>query len=240
MKKVALTIAGLDPSGGAGILADTQTFAAFNCRPAAVITSITFQNASGVYGAVHQTAETVRAQLMPLLPVACVKTGMLPTREIVVELARMLREQLLVIDPVMRSTSGYELIDEAAITSLQRDLMPLARLVTPNIPEAEKLTGGSIEDEADMRRAAETIRATGVAAVLIKGGHLENESEVVDVLDDRGKITVFRGPRLRGTFRGTGCRLASAIAACLAHGASLEQSVQRARDFLISNFKSEI
>ena len=174
---VALTIAGLDPSGGAGIIADIRTFAAFGCFGTAAITSLTFQNTTGVFGAVHQTAATVRAQVTPILEdfkVSCAKTGMLPTREIIAEVARLFRADLPapVVDPVMRATSGDDLIDDDAVSCLVSELFPLAQLVTPNIPEAERLTGLSIGDEQTMRVAARQIRQMGARAVLVKGGHL--------------------------------------------------------------------
>ncbi len=175
--RIALTIAGLDPSGGAGIIADIRTFAAFGCFGAAAITSLTFQNTTGVFGAVHQTPATVRAQVIPIIEdfkVSCAKTGMLPTREIIAEVAQLFRGALPapVVDPVMRATSGDDLIDDDAVGCLVTDLFPLARLVTPNIPEAERLTGLTITDEAGMRQAAIMIRNMGVRAVLVKGGHL--------------------------------------------------------------------
>ncbi|HEY6119721.1 MAG TPA: bifunctional hydroxymethylpyrimidine kinase/phosphomethylpyrimidine kinase, partial [Pyrinomonadaceae bacterium] len=237
---VVLTIAGLDPSGGAGILADARTIIAFKCRATAAISAITFQNAAGVKGFVVQSRETLRAQLEPIfseLPVAAVKTGMLPTLEIVREVIRAVREhpvRFLVIDPVKDSTSGYELMDAKAAIELRENLLPLASLVTPNIPEAESLVGFSIRNEMNMRRAAEKIRNGGVKAVLIKGGHLETQNEVIDLLDDGGRITVFRSERVGGgEFRGTGCSLASGIAACLALGESLETAVQSSRDFVL-------
>src|SRR5260370_11729531 len=139
---VALTIAGFDPTGGAGILADIKAFTAFGCIPTAAITSLTFQNARSVSGATHQSAGTVRRQVMAVvaeLPVAAVKTGMLPTREVVSEVARLVREASLpapVVDPVLRSTSGYELMARDAISVLLSELMPRARVITPNIPAA--------------------------------------------------------------------------------------------------------
>ena len=141
------SIAGLDPSGGAGIVADIKTIAAFGCFPAAALTSITFQNTTGVFGAEHQTAATLRAQVEPIvhdLTVAAAKTGMLPTAEIVAEVARLFAEENLpapVVDPVVVATSGDVLIDEEAFEILKTKLFPLARVVTPNIPEAEKLAG---------------------------------------------------------------------------------------------------
>src|SRR6266496_268796 len=182
---IALTIAGFDPSGGAGVIADIKTFVTLDCFPTAVITSLTFQNTFGVFGVLHQTAEAVRAQLLPILDdfrVACVKTGMLPTSEIITEVARLMKERDLpapVVDPVICSTSGRQLIDEEAIDTLIKQLMPLARVVTPNIPEAERLTGLIIGDEAGMREATEVILRKGARAVLIKGGHLiEQEAGV--------------------------------------------------------------
>src|ERR1044071_1021909 len=141
---VVLTIAGLDPSGGAGIVADIKTIAALGCFPAAALTSITFQNTTGVFGAEHQSAATLRAQVEPIVrdvTVAAAKTGMLPTAEIVAEVARLFSEESLpapVVDPVVVATSGDVLIDEEAFEILKTRLFPLARLVTPNIPEAEK------------------------------------------------------------------------------------------------------
>src|SRR5215510_1785263 len=162
-RPVILTIAGLDPSGGAGIVADIKTIAALGCFPAAALTSITFQNTTGVFGAEHQSAATLRSQVLPVvqdLTVAAAKTGMLPTAEIVAEVARLFAEENLpapVVDPVVVATSGDVLIDEAGFEILTRDLFPLARVVTPNIPEAEKLTSLSIQSESEMRHAAEAI-----------------------------------------------------------------------------------
>src|SRR5215212_2143314 len=170
---VTLSIAGFDPSGGAGLVADIKTFTAFGCFATAAVTSLTFQNTVGVFGAVHQTAETVRAQVLPVVEdfrIDCAKTGMLPTREVIEEVARLFRETALpapVVDPVVRSTSGYDLIDDEALRALVKELLPLARLLTPNIPEAERITGLKIEDEDGMLRAARAIRQMGARAVLV-------------------------------------------------------------------------
>ena len=148
---VCMTIAGLDPSGGAGIVADIKTFSAFGCFAAAAVSSVTFQNTTGVFGASHQNAKSVRRQIEPVLEdyeIAAVKTGMLPTREIIAEVARLIRERKLtniVVDPVVRSTSGFDLIDNEALRALIEELFPLADLITPNIPEAEVLSGRRIE-----------------------------------------------------------------------------------------------
>ena len=261
----ALTIAGFDPSGGAGVLADARTFIALGCSASAVITSITYQNPKQVLGVINQSAEAVRGQIMPLLEdsFACVKTGMLPTREVVSEVARLFRETELpapVVDPVITSSSGHRLMDEEALEILIAELLPLARLVTPNIPEAEHLTRMGIDSEAGMREAAAAIRRMGARAVLIKGGHLKSrrqeqeavaggvtaqrgtiasndivdESEdAVDILDNAGVVTVFRHRRVPNVeLHGTGCMLSAAIAAGLGKGMTLEKSVGAAKDFV--------
>ena len=176
---IALTIAGFDPSGEAGVLADARTFAAFGFHASAAITSLTFQNRGRVFGALHQSGEAVRAQLIPLLEdhykIVCSKIGMLPTRDVVREVARLFRDNDLpspVVDPVIISSSGQHLIEEDALDSLISELLPVTRLITPNVPEAEQLTGLSITSEPEMRQAAAMIRGLGARAVLIKGGHL--------------------------------------------------------------------
>jgi hydroxymethylpyrimidine/phosphomethylpyrimidine kinase len=246
----ALTIAGLDPSGGAGVIVDVGAFTAFGCSPAAAITSITFQNDKEIIGAEHLSVETIRGQVMAIVnqsTVACAKTGMLATREIVREVARLFRETNLpspVVDPVIRSTSGYALIEDDAFEDFLEELLPLARLLTPNILEAERITGQPINDVEGMRIAADAIRERGARAVLIKGGHLENQkadgsrqtagpAEAIDVLDNEGRVTVFRGEWIAGTnLRGTGCMLSAAIAACLGRGMALEESVSQSKSFV--------
>ena len=247
-KPVVLTIAGLDPSGGAGIVADIKTIAAFGCFPAAAVTSITFQNAQRVFGAEHQSAATLRAQVEPIVAdakVAAAKTGMLPTAEVVAEVVRLFREEELpapVVDPVMISTSGHDLIGDEAFQILRNELLPLARLVTPNIPEAERLAGFAIRSENDMRRAAEVIKSLGAPAVLVKGGHgLELQArgaripnEAVDILiDGSGVLTEFREEFIHvGQVHGTGCTLSAAIAANLALGLPLTDAVAVAKKYL--------
>jgi hydroxymethylpyrimidine kinase/phosphomethylpyrimidine kinase len=249
--RVVLTIAGFDPSGGAGIIADIRTLASFGCRPVAAITSLTFQNSEKLFGAVHQSAESVRGQIQPVMNefhVAAVKIGMLPTRELVLEVARLLRETSMpapIVDPVLGTSSGYELMEPDARAAWLTDLMPLARLITPNIPEAETFSGMVIRSEGDMRIAANKLREKGAAAVLIKGGHLEHLSpgersmqsepqrQAIDVLDDDGTVTVFRGDWIEGRpLRGTGCMLSAAIAAGLAHGMNLNAAVTAAKKFV--------
>ncbi len=176
--KICLTIAGLDPSGGAGIIADIKTFTAFGCFATAAVASLTFQNTTGVFGASHQMAETIRGQVEPILDdfkVDALKTGMLPTREVIEEIARIVAENDLknfIVDPVVRSTSGFDLIDDAALKSLIEKLFPLSDLITPNIPEAERIAQMKIENAEDIKKAAKIMQNLGAKNVLIKGGHI--------------------------------------------------------------------
>jgi hydroxymethylpyrimidine kinase/phosphomethylpyrimidine kinase len=244
MTKIALTIAGVDPSGGAGVYADIKTFAAFGCFPTAAITSITFQNTSGVFGAEHQSAESLRRQIEPIIDdfhVDAVKTGMLPTEEIIRETARLISDngmKNIVVDPVVRSTSGFDLIDNAALRSLIELLFPLSDIVTPNVPEAERISGVAIESEEDVGAAAEVIRSMGARNVLIKGGHFPARSESKERL---ARDHLFVGDeRLildaeyidTTSTHGTGCVLAAAIAANLARGNGLVLSVEIAKKFV--------
>jgi hydroxymethylpyrimidine/phosphomethylpyrimidine kinase len=269
---VVLTIAGFDPSGGAGIIADIRTIVAFGCTPVAAVTSLTLQSSEGVFGAIHQTAASLRAQILPVVKefhIATLKIGMLPTRESVMEVVRLIQETDMpapVVDPVLRSTSGYELMEPEAREVWLSELMLLARLITPNIPEAEILTETKITNEQDMREAAHKLREMGARAVLIKGGHLKQRSEVsgqrsevsgqrsevsgqrsvgvepnrqaIDLLDDEGNVTMFRGDWIdSGSVRGTGCMLSSAIAACLGRAMSLQDSVGAAKRFVAETIR---
>ena len=246
---VVLTIAGFDPSGGAGIVADIRTLVQLGCRPAAAITSLTFQNSAGVFGAIHETSQSLRAQVTPIIEeieIAAVKIGMLPTAELVAEVARMIADRRLpdpVLDPVMKSSSDYELMEPDGVTSLTRDLLPLVRIITPNIAEAATLSGIEILDEQGMRDAAANLRQLGARAVLIKGGHLNGETEqnveAVDVLDEDGVVTVFRGEWIDAApVRGTGCMLSSAIAAGLAKRLSLSEAVAAAKQFVAAEIQN--
>ena len=243
---VALSIAGLDPSGGAGIIADIRTFSAFGCFPTAAVTSVTFQNTLGVFGAVHQTSDSVRSQVLPLsedFTISCVKTGMLPTSEIIEEVVRLFIEGVIpqpIVDPVARSTSGHTLIDNAAVKSLVEKLVPISRLLTPNLSEAELMTGLKVVDEDGMLKAAIQLADMGAQAVLVKGGHLKAsgigapEIETAsDLLFADGEITWFRGPRIHSnSTHGTGCSLSAGIAAALGRGRSLDQAVAAAKQFV--------
>jgi hydroxymethylpyrimidine/phosphomethylpyrimidine kinase len=245
-KPVVLSIAGLDPSGGAGVVADIKTIAAFGCFPTAALTSITFQNTTAVFGAEHQTAATLRAQVEPIvhdLEVAAAKTGMLPTAEIVAEVARLFAEEKLpapVVDPVVVATSGDVLIDDEAFQILKTKLFPLARIVTPNIPEAEKLTGLAITTDEEMREAARAIQLLGARAVLVKGGHRSIDDQAVDILlGEDGIFTEFSSEYLDvGDVHGSGCTLSAAIAACLGKGLTLEESVAAAKKYVTDAIRS--
>ncbi len=253
MTKVCLTIAGLDPSGGAGIVADIKTFTAFGCFATSAVASITFQNTIGVFGAIHQTAESVRQQVEPILQdftVSALKTGMLPTREIIEEVARLAQENDLrnfVVDPVVRSTSGYDLIDDDALCVLIEKLFPLSEIITPNLPEAERIAGIKIENETDIEKAAKIMQSFGAKNVLIKGGHLPILDFGFWILDSKqikGQIArdyLFVGNDLHifeaefietSATHGTGCTLAAAIAANLALGKSLIEAVEVAKKFV--------
>jgi hydroxymethylpyrimidine kinase/phosphomethylpyrimidine kinase len=253
-KPVVLAIAGADPSGGAGIIADIRTIQAFSCIPAAAITSITFQNSQEYFGALHQTAASVRAQIEAIVgehEIAAVKIGMLPTADVVREVARSLHDFNLpppVIDPVIESTSGGKLMQDDAFEVLVTELLPRARLVTPNIPEAEKLAGVNIGDEEQMRQAAARIRELGVRSVLVKGGHLkmqrsevsDQRSVTIDILDDDGIVTRFEGERISGELRGSGCILSSAIASGIAKGLALADSISEAKAFVTNAFRGQV
>lgn len=240
-----MTIAGVDPSGGAGVIADIKTFSAFGCFATAAIASLTFQNTQGVFGAVNQTAETVRHQVVPVvedLGVDALKTGMLPTREIIETTASLILEFALpnyVCDPVVRSTSGFDLIDDSALKVLIEKLFPLASVITPNIPEAERITGMTIASADDIREAARLMRSMGAKNVLIKGGHLpigktdSGQRRAVDFLFMDTQEFRYEADFIETTAtHGTGCTFAAAIAANLANGKSLPDAVEASKRFV--------
>lgn len=251
---VCLSIAGLDPSGGAGILADVRTFAAFGCFPAAAVTSVTFQNTEGVFGAVSQSPDTVRSEIEPVfddLEIAAVKTGMLPDAGVIETVSGILQDRgvkRLVVDPVVRSTSGYDLIDDAALRSLIDALFPLATVVTPNLPEAERISGMKIEGRSAIVEAAGRIRELGARNVLIKGGHIPGEvggefriekRKAVDFLFIGEDLTEIDDEFIEtDATHGTGCVLSSAIAAGLALGSDLETAVRSAKSFVNKAIRS--
>jgi len=234
---VALTIAGSDSGGGAGIQADLKTFHSFHVFGTTAVTAVTVQNTVGVTGVHPIPPDIVEAQIRAvaddLRPSAC-KSGMLADATIVEAVARGLAAVSIpayVLDPVMVATSGDPLLANSAVEALRSELFPLASVVTPNLHEAEILTGMRIESEADMRRAGERILSDGTAAVLLKGGHLDGD-EVIDLLLTESGERSWRAARLPvGNAHGTGCTLSAAIAAGLATGRSLEQAVASGIDF---------
>ena len=235
---VALTIAGSDSGGGAGIQADLKTFHAFGAFGTSVITALTAQNTLGVTGVHAVPPAFVRAQLDAVatdLRPAALKTGMLATAEIVIAVADGIVAHGLenvVADPVMIATSGDRLLDSGAERAITERLLPLVALVTPNLDEAALLVGAPIESVVQMEQAARTLVERGARAALVKGGHLAGD-EVVDVLFDGASLAQWRRPRVHTSAgHGTGCTLSAAIAAGLAHGHSLHAAVEDALDFV--------
>jgi hydroxymethylpyrimidine/phosphomethylpyrimidine kinase len=234
----ALTIAGSDSGGGAGIQADLKTFAAFGVYGTSAITAVTAQNTRGVSGVHLVPAEFVTAQIEAVaadLGCDAVKTGMLATSAIVEAVAAAVAAldlPNLVVDPVMVAKSGDRLLDDDAVHALRRSLLPLARVATPNVPEAEALAGMTIGSPADIREAARRIARLTPRAVVVKGGHLSG-AEVVDILYADGEFAELIGPRVSGpNTHGTGCTFAAAIAAGLARGVSLDRAVRDAKDYV--------
>jgi hydroxymethylpyrimidine/phosphomethylpyrimidine kinase len=236
---VALTIAGSDSSGGAGIQADLKTFSAFGVYGASVITALTAQNTRGV-----QAVETVQpafviAQLDAVLSdleVAAAKTGMLATSGIVSAVAARLKappRRPLVVDPVMVATSGDVLLDPEAIDTIKRDLIPLATLITPNLPEAARLLGApEAQSETAVLAQAKALYDLGCSAVLVKGGHGSGEM-ATDYLYDQSGIARFALQRIETPHtHGTGCVLSAAITALLAQGAAMREAIARAKAFV--------
>jgi len=233
---VLLTIAGFDPSAGAGIAADLKTFAAHNCYGVAAVTAVTIQSTRGVKGVQPVSAEVLRAQLEELLkdvPVAAVKIGMLGTRANVQAVAELLEKKKfahVVLDPVLRATSGLELLEAAGVKELSKRLLALASVITPNIAEAAALTGLEIKGEDGMKAAAEKLRELGARAVVITGGDLEKP---VDIFYDGTNLKPFGSDRVRSdNTHGTGCTFSSAIAANLAVGRQLEDAVMLAKAYV--------
>lgn len=222
----ALTIAGSDSGGGAGIQADLRSFASQGVFGLSVISAVTAQNSMAVSAVKILSTQMIRAQLQAVaedFPIAAVKTGMLASAAIVRLVARTARTLLCdrpwVIDPVMIATSGAALLQADAQQSMRDDLLPLATVLTPNVPEAETLLGRPLTRQNQLERAAEDLRQLGARSVLLKGGHMQGR-EVIDVYADASGVTLYRAERRRFNGHGTGCCLASLIAARLALGAT--------------------
>jgi len=228
----ALTIAGSDSCGGAGIQADIRAFTALGVYGASVVSAVTAQNTLGV-SAVELIADaTFQAQLEAVLedlPVRAVKTGMLPKISGIQLVASLLGPRInsldLIVDPVLSATSGPQLSSTSALAALKQHLFPLARLVTPNLAEAYALTGIRITTLDDMEAAGHVLLNSGCAAVLMKGGHLVTGEAMTDLLMTTNSTIPFSHPAMPGQFHGTGCTLSAAITAGLASGQGLEQAV---------------
>ena len=235
--KTALTIAGSDSSGGAGIQADIKTMTA-NCVYAmSAVTALTAQNTTGVYGILESTPEFLASQLdcifTDIFPDA-VKTGMVASTgliEVIADKLKQYKAKNIVVDPVMVATSGSRLISQEAVDALKELLLPLSTVLTPNIPEAEVLSGLTISGPADMEKAAQAIGEAYGCAVLCKGGHDLNDAN--DLLWRDGTCKWFHGRRIDNpNTHGTGCTLSSAIASNLAKGCDLDTAVERAKAYL--------
>ncbi len=234
-----LVIAGSDSGGGAGIQADIKTITALGAYAATAVTALTAQNTLGVHGVLPVPADFVRLQIAVVLDdigADAVKTGMLADADIIVAVAEELRKRAdgvpLVVDPVMVAKGGASLLAEGAVAALTTRLLPLATVLTPNLPEAQVLAGMAIGDVDAMRQAASVLLGLGPRAVLLKGGHLAGDT-VVDLLASGEGIEAFSAPRIQSrNTHGTGCTLASAVAAGLAQGVALRDSVLRARAYV--------
>ena len=239
MTPIALTIAGSDSSGGAGIQADLKTFAALGVYGASAITALTAQNTQGVDAVLVVPPDFVARQIRVVardLDLRAVKIGMLATAEIIEAVAEQLKalEGIpVVLDPVMVAASGDVLLDEDAIETLRTVLLPRATLITPNLPEAAKLLDqDEAKDESAMRAQAEALRALGAQAVLIKGGHADCPEAVDILVDGEGELRLTAPRVATENTHGTGCTLSSAVAAELAKGASLREAVTRAKAYV--------
>jgi len=240
-----LTIAGSDSGGGAGIQADLKTFQALGAYGMSAITAITAQNTVTVRSVEAVSAKLIRDQIEAALEdfgVDAVKIGMLLKSETVSLVASLLKDLKvpIVLDPVMVAKSGDMLLDENAIEVMLKELLPLCTLLTPNTEEATRITGINISSQTDMESAANKILSLGAASVLIKGGHLKVEESAVDCLliKEADGAIYFHSPRIKTTAtHGTGCTLASAIAAYLGMGHSLEDSVRQAKAYLNAAIK---
>lgn len=237
--KRALTIAGSDSGGGAGIQADLKTFQELAVFGMSAITAVTAQNTLGVHGVYPMTPEAVVQQIQAIgedIGTNAVKTGMLFSSDIIEAVSRQVRKynwENLVVDPVMMAKGGASLLQQEAIFALKTYLLPLAKVITPNIPEAEVLTGMTIRNTEDKKKAALKLCELGVQTVVIKGGHDEDESESTDLLYDGAEFHTFTNKRIpTKNTHGTGCTFSAALTAELAKGASVYDAVLTAKEFI--------
>jgi len=234
----ALTIAGSDSGGGAGIQADLKTFAALGVHGLSAVAALTAQHTRGVTAVHLPPLDFLQAQLDALFDdfeIAAVKIGMLANAGIIHHVADVLeryRPPRIVLDPVMVATSGAKLLEDSALDALRARLLPLADVLTPNLPEAELLLDRRIDTAAGMDAALSALRALGVRSVLLKGGHLDEGSDVIDRFDDGQTRAQFVHRRLGVNAHGTGCTLSSAIAAHLCHGLSMAEACRSATDYI--------
>ena len=239
MRGRVLICAGSDSGGGAGIQADIKAVTALGGFACTALTALTAQNTEGVHGIHEVPLEFIDQQIRVVIEdigADCVKTGMLHNesviRTVISALDGCAKDTPVVVDPVMVAKGGHRLLDPDALDALREEMVPRARLVTPNIPEAELLSGVEIKDLDGMHRAAERLLSLGPRAVLLKGGHMEG-AVLTDLLVTPDGAESFSGPRLDTPHtHGTGCTMASAIAACLARGLDVSSAVQRARDYV--------
>ncbi len=239
MRGRVLIVAGSDSGGGAGIQADIKTVSMLDAYAASAITALTAQNTEGVFGVLPVPPEFVRQQIEVVLDdigADAIKTGMLHDAPVIEAIAAVLQQRAaavpLVVDPVMAAKGGARLIDPSAVEALKRLLIARAEIVTPNLPEAEILCGTTIGSVTEMRTSGRALLALGCRAVLMKGGHLPG-STVTDALVSAAGVRIWEGPRIETRHtHGTGCTLASAIAAGLAQGQDIESAVDRARTYV--------
>ena len=243
----ALTIAGSDSGGGAGIQADIKTFQELEVFGMSALTAITAQNTLGVQGVYPLSVEAVRQQIQSIgedMGTDALKTGMLFSSEIIQVVAEQIKHfqwQNVVIDPVMIAKGGASLLQNQAVEALKKYLLPLATVITPNIPEAEVLTGLAIKTPDDGKKAAQYLWRLGAANVVIKGGHGAGEAEVVDLLYDGQEFTEYQSQRINTpNTHGTGCTFAAAVTAELAKGKGVKEAVQVAKDFIQAAIENQI
>jgi hydroxymethylpyrimidine kinase/phosphomethylpyrimidine kinase len=238
--KTVLTIAGSDPSGGAGIQADLRTFSAFHLKGLSVITALTAQEQKCVRGVLPVPATFIRKQLETLVntcEINAVKVGMLAKKDTIIEIIRIFKEldlKNIVLDPILVSSSGFPLLEKKGIPKL-KELFSQTLIVTPNIHETSVLTGIKIIAEGDMEKAAIKIKDMGSEYVLVKGGHLKGKA--VDILYDGKDIRRYVSERIEKEFHGSGCVFSAALAACLAKGIRVEKAVGKAKKFVTNLIK---
>jgi hydroxymethylpyrimidine/phosphomethylpyrimidine kinase len=240
--KIALTIAGSDPTGGAGLQADLKTFKSLGVYGIGILSVLTVQNTEGVHNIqevpFHFFSEQMDFLLKDIQPDA-LKTGMLYSEDIIEIVAQKIREyslKNLVVDPVTISSTGVQLIEERGLMILKNDLLPVARVITPNVYEAAALAGKEIKDEKDMKKAAVQLKKYGTENVIITGGHLNEKA--VDLLFDGEDFLLLESEMLEGEYHGTGCVFSSVITACLALGYGIKEAFVKAKDFTYNAMKS--